>query len=138
MKSKNLWPELIALILMLSIAWGLLKLSFAPAAALIDSLQASTSTSTPTPITTSALPPATTYLKIPVEQVAQLENFAAGVTSEGIARMILVTKQSVTTANGETLVRHESKQICVSVQAFLEENGQANAYSKDKTKNVLI
>ncbi len=131
------WPEAIALMLVFIIGWGFLK----QLPSYVTSAWNGTPTPTATPIGTPTPPAESIYLKVPTEEIAQLDSFSNETFSTGAvaAKMIVVVKETVTAVNGSAAIHYQSEQICVSVEAFLDkDNVRANGYDAKKVKYVLI
>jgi hypothetical protein len=157
-KRYNFWPDLIGSILILSILWGLLQLTFVPAKAqalydrykipatvssFIESIKAVPPTPAPkaSPTSTLSAPIETTYLKIPVDEAMQLDTTSYGIaaTQTKGAQMIVVVKEIITTKDGNIQVKYRANEFCVEVVSFLkEDNTPTDTYDKDTTKSMLV
>jgi hypothetical protein len=133
---RHILPELTVLALLVLMSWGFwkqvpswLNTAFKHA------------TPTPTPTATPAPPAGTIYIKIPAKDIEQLDSFSAEMISMGPveAEMVLVVKQTVTDADGSTVVHYQSGIFCVTLIAFLDKNdGRLPGYDENKVRKVLI
>lgn len=141
MKSRNIWPESIAFLIILLVAWGLLKLTPIPAntvSLLTKTPPASTLTPTPTP----APPAGAVYLTFTVEEIAQWESFSGDAFFEQgpvPSRMVVVAKQTTVTQDGGSVTVYNSEEFCVAVDAFLNKDGvRLPGYNSETAKKILV
>ncbi len=130
-KGKHLWWELFALVLVLFLAWGLIKLTPIPAIFWPGP-------PTPAPVPTPTPPANTFYFTLPVADLSQPESLTGGMPADD-ARLIVFVKETATAANGATSVRYTSHAFCVKSVAFLDANNEhMQQFDKEKTKAVLF
>jgi len=131
MNSKHLWWELIALVLVLFIAWGLIKLTPIPAIFWPGP-------PTPAPVPTATPPVGTFYFTLPASDLSQVDSLLGGAPPAD-ARLIVLANETESTANGTAILHRTSQAFCVRSVAFLDaDNLGMEQYNKDKTKSVLF
>jgi hypothetical protein len=155
MKKRNLWPELLLLLLVLGAVWRLLSLSvipgrarelydrypiFAWAPTSMEALKAKPS-ATPMPLPTLTPAPDQYYVQLPLADITQAEGLAgAALSNDPVrARLVLISKVTSTLPNGTVEASYRSNSFCVGLAAFLDADGQRmETYDREKTKSILF
>lgn len=131
MNNKHLWWESFVLILVVFVAWGLIKLTPIPAIFW-------PSPPTPAPVPTPTPMPGTFYFTLPVAELSQPESLTGGIPAED-AKLIVFVKETATAANGAVTAHYTSHPFCVKSVAFLDANNEhMKQFDKEKTKAVLF